>query len=692
MTPQLSFKDLCQFIKEDDPELIESADKLLGLILILSPLVLLPPTAVAAPALGLLAVKNELTSTGKKLFEKITGKKDKDTLAKQQRMEAAYCLICYTAFFEALDSLLPEIEDYIGLPSTERLSLLQTALINLQSKNSEWGNKIDEAESSIVNFKIPLPHPADNFERQRDKLRPLYEELTKGLTSLLESLPLWEQTQDFVRNRVYRELKKLPDISFDYYKAQYFQLATKYEDFYVWSNLQEHRENRILIQEMSTLVQKQLTLAIEEKQAIDLGFEKLGGVIHNIPREIEVRQANIVLDELGRLYRSRIEQLILNDPAPPTNGKPSLSYPKKSEIFIPQSFKVIRYSSGVRLEDEGTWNNLEKRDDLGAFLLSYFSSPYSLGTPLIILGHPGSGKSLLTQIISARLISHLYTPLRVELRDINAENEIPGQIEEQIRKDTSRRDVTWASLTDHLSEQPALVMLDGYDELLQASGQVFRSYLMKVQKFQELEAALERPPVRAVVTSRLTLIDKAIIPDGATVIKLEEFDDERINEWISVWNKKNLRYFKEAAVESFNVKSDDAAIYSLAKQPLLLMMLALYDSVGNQLRSSQKIDQTMLYNSLLRRFIERERKKDEAFTSLADDAQRAEIDKDMERLGVAAIGMFNRRSLHIHATQLNADLAFFKVERKIERQSDQALTSRLVARKFLFCLQVKGYT
>ena len=65
METSLSFKEVCRFVKDDDPKLIDNVDLMLGLVLILSPMVLVPSAATIAPALGLLAVKNELTKIGK---------------------------------------------------------------------------------------------------------------------------------------------------------------------------------------------------------------------------------------------------------------------------------------------------------------------------------------------------------------------------------------------------------------------------------------------------------------------------------------------------------------------------------------------------------------------------------------------------------------------------------------------------
>ena len=185
--------------------------------------------------------------------------------------------------------------------------------------------------------------------------------------------------------------------------------------------------------------------------------------------------------------------------------------------------------------------------------------------------------------------------------------------------------------------------------------------------------AIQDRPVRVIVTSRITLIDKADIPPGATIIHLEEFDENQGNKWVGIWNRANRSYFAQANVEAFKLPTADKITPS-SKQPLLLLMLALYDSDGNQLRKSEGMDQTILYNSLLLRFIERERMKDEEFRSQKRRDRDMEINRDMQRLGVAAMGMFNRRTLHILADQLNNDLEFFDLERVVRESAGVPLS------------------
>jgi len=207
-----------------------------------------------------------------------------------------------------------------------------------------------------------------------------------------------------------------------------------------------------------------------------------------------------------------------------------------------------------------------------------------------------------------------------------------------------------------------LVVLDGYDELLQASGKVFSSYLKDVQHFQKSEVEQGRP-VRVIVTSRVTLIDKATVPSGATILRLLEFDKNQRERWISIWNRANVNYFREANIEKFALLDENEIgaekILSLAEQPLLLLMLALYDSEANDLRISTVLDRTKLYDSLLRRFVARERGKEKGFDDLNASDRKKALDVEMQRLGVAALGMYNRRKVHILATELNEDLKFF---------------------------------
>ncbi|HJQ23275.1 MAG TPA: ATP-binding protein [Blastocatellia bacterium] len=695
MALELTFKQACDLIKTDEPKLITAVDNLLGLTLICSPIILGP---AALPLLSLLSVKNELTRLGKGIFETFTKKRDDDFVERQAHMQAAYALICYTAFFEALDRSLPEeFRKRINLLTEEKGLIVKDAHAKIKEIHPEPADKCleiaDVDRFSIV--AITFPHPTESWDQQQARVGELYKQMAAGFKEFTHKLALWKDTDEKERDLVLKTIEQLPQLAIECFEAQYFELSRRYEDFAVWANLHEHKKTKELIGSLSRYVQQYAALAKADKVALDIGFAKLHQAALSIPQTLKVAQATEIVEGLGLHYNARINEAIIEEKEESQEDVIRLAFPKIRDAFIPQSFRVLRQlTSARRLEDEETWKDLARRDDLGAFLLNYLSSPYSTETPLVVLGHPGSGKSLLTTILSAQLMSEHFTAIRVPLREVNSDAGIVAQIEEQIARITNIKLDSWAKVSSAFKNNPPVVILDGYDELLQASGKVFSGYLKDVQNFQKNEAEQGRP-VRVMVTSRITLIDKATIPKGSTIVRLLEFDKRQRERWISIWNKTNVNYFKQANVQPFELPDEDdkdaTKILSLAEQPLLLLMLALYDSEDNKLKNSKSLDRTALYESLLNRFVVRERSKERKFDDLNKSEKKKEIDRDMQRLGVAAIGMYNRRKLHILSPELNEDLRFFNLERQIEVTNGRPMTQAdLLLGSFFFVHKSKS--
>jgi len=681
MTLDLSFKQVCDIIKKDQKDnhnLIEAIDKLLGFTLICSTAIIGPAAMVLLP---IITAKNELKNLGKSILDAISSKKDEDYMARQQRMQVAYGLVCFTAFFEALGQQIPEgILGKIGLLREEKVLIARSARGKSISRHetSSEDTLIPASSNHFAELVTPFPHPTETLEQQISRLTSLWKQMGQGFCEVIQKQAFWKETQKKEQAQILKGIEKIPQVAADCFEAQYFELARSFEDFAIWANLQEHKKTKALIGSFSQYVQQHADLVKSAKTAIDIGFTKLNKTVLSIPEILNVSQAEDIFHSLKRHYKARMVEPIAEEKDEPQADKSHLSFPRVCDAFIPQSFQVFRWTTKIRsLEDEATWKGLEKREDLGAFLLSFLSSPYSTETPMVVLGHPGSGKSLLTKVLSAQLMSKQYTAIRVPLREVNAEAGIVGQIEEIIHRITNIGMDSWVKLSSAFKNSPPIVILDGYDELLQASGKVFSAYLKDVQTFQKNEAEQGRP-VRVIVTSRVTLIDKATIPLGATITRLLEFDKRQRDRWILIWNRANMNYFKMTNIKEFALPTDKkdgaAKILSLAEQPLLLLMLALYDSQDNQLRKSESLDRTILYDSLLRRFVSRERAKDRKFEELLESGKKKELDTDMQRLAVAALGMYNRRKLHILSHELNDDIKFFSLERAISDGSGRSLT------------------
>src|SRR5262249_34616033 len=153
-------------------------------------------------------------------------------------------------------------------------------------------------------------------------------------------------------------------------------------------------------------------------------------------------------------------------------------------------------------------------------------------------------------------------------------------------------------------------------ELLQATGASQSDYMEKVAEFQRREAGQGRPVV-VVVTSRTAFADRARSVWGMVAIRLEPFRESQVRQWLQVWNDTNGAHL---AVRGLRPLHPERALAhaELASQPLLLMMLAIYDAADNALqREAATLGRGELYERLLTGFAEREVRRTEP--SLAAD-------------------------------------------------------------------------
>jgi hypothetical protein len=281
-------------------------------------------------------------------------------------------------------------------------------------------------------------------------------------------------------------------------------------------------------------------------------------------------------------------------------------------------------------------------------MAAHFASPESAKLPLVVLGHPGAGKSLLTEMLAARLPVQGFTPVRVQLRRVAADAPVYEQIQHAIETETHGR-VDWAGLSEECGDATLrVVMLDGLDELMQATGASQSRYLHDVADFQQREAELGRP-VAVVVTSRTIVADRTHFPTGGLVIRLEDFSNEQIDRWLRAWNAANL------GAEGFRPLTTATVLSAgeLARQPLLLLMLALYatdpeaPAITTEIRTSAE-----LYDRLLDNFIGRELAKTPDRTGADGVDQRW-------RLSLAAFAMFNRGRQFASEEELDRDVTAF---------------------------------
>ena len=579
---------------------------------------------------GLLGARGEAVRVGHQL---IGGLQDRmrgySRYDRTQRLLAAHAVIVVTAFFVALDEVvLPVDLGRARFTSDDQLRLAR-------------GGSGDSADlvDGLLRGTPPCPSPARPFEEVVEELAGWYRRYGAALRRFVEGLELWDELDETDRAQLTRSLgEDVPMRARVHYQILYRQLAVDAPEFAWWSGQTEHQATRAGV----AALRRSLADLEDRLQLIAAGSSPG-----------DRREA------LRRAYQAALHRPILAE----QNAPAGLVMPTLDAGYIDPDFRVVPHVEGLSPASEGYWEQVPVRADLGRFLAGHVTARTATEAPLVVLGQPGAGKSVLTRILAARLPVEDFLPVRVQLREVPADADVQDQIEFAIRLATGDT-VSWPEVARSAGDALPVVLLDGFDELLQATGVSQTDYLDKVARFQQREADQGRP-VAVLVTSRVAVADRARIPAGATLLRLEPFRPEQVGEWLGVWNDTNAQAFTYR--EIMPLSPDTVSRFpDLARQPVLLMMLALYDADANDLqRQVDELHEVDLYERLLRTFADRQIRKRHA--GIPDSQIKGLVEAELLRLAVASFAMFNRARLWATSGELDRDL--------IALTGDQAPTS-----------------
>lgn len=662
----MTFQSLCKKL-ENKPSFEETVDSLKTLSDAAALFTGNPVTSAASLFLAALSERNQLMVMGKSVLDKILNQPQKDYIGRVEQMQEAYGMICFTAFFDELDNLLSkDIRSNLQLSPQEQQRLYQGSLYDIDAGQ----------QTAIV-----CPTLLHGRAEQDKWLAKLYTVMSSQMEKFVKGLSFWKTAHEWDIRSFEMTIHKLPTAAINRFHDQYLYLCGNFYEFFAFVQLEREE-----YQEMRWNEQYRTIISITQnlQDSTQVGMAALSQALQSSIRNAKELQEQAkkesvreISDELISTYHRAIERPLIDT----TDNTERLIYPPISQAFIPQAYKLLEYSGKEQLEPPETWKALEPRQDMESFWAKYFLDPSSTNRLLLVLGEPGGGKSLLTKVLCARMISPTDMFIRVPFREHDIEDGIERIICRQIEKDgdAANEIQKFKWFAEEFSDSPITLLFDGYDEVLQTTGGVYRSLLKELRKFQDRCQEFRRP-VRIVVTSRATLIDKAHIPEETIVMRLLEFNEQQENLWIGIWNQYNHSTLSEAGIRDFALPIGSKDICQLSKQPLLLLMLAIYDAdfeeginaLSQKAHRPNGLDRMGLYDELLRRFIRRELRKDDenwkirkhdqiSFEELSTQEQSELTDKEMYRLGTAALGMLARGKLYIRADELDTDLSYMGV-------------------------------
>ncbi|MFC5829259.1 NACHT domain-containing protein [Nonomuraea insulae] len=520
-----------------------------------------------------------------------------------RRLAAAHAVIVITAYLEALG----EVDVLRELTPEDQRRLIG-----------------DDTMGHLIDLHLPRPTPALPYEHVLDELDILYGVCTDTLLGFLPGLARWDSWDETTRARLPRDIRPR---ALRRYEELFRRLVAEFPEVACWCDRLDHQATRTEVRKLAwglAGIQEQLAGIPATRSPSD----RLAALIHS--------------------NRASLGRPIVSSARTPSG----MTIPVLDQGYVNPGYRLLAPAWHHLVSSEETWAKFPRRRDLDAFLSGHLTLPQATEAPLLVLGQPGAGKSVLTRMLAARLPATEFLPLRVELRGVPADGDVLAQVEHGIRAALDEP-MSWPDFVHAAEGALPVVMLDGFDELLQATGVNQTDYIEKVALFQRAQAEKGRA-LAVIVTSRTAVADRARLPEDSYVIRLEPFDDDQVHQWIAAWNHDNHRYFQERGLQTLPVDKV-LTVPKLAEQPLLLLMLALYDADANALRNMREdLHESELYERLLCRFAAREIAKTR--DDLTEEEMSRAVEDELLRLSITAFAMFNRGLQWIAETDLDADL------------------------------------
>ena len=199
------------------------------------------------------------------------------------------------------------------------------------------------------------------------------------------------------------------------------------------------------------------------------------------------------------------------------------------------------------------------------------------------------------------------------------------------------------------------MLLDGFDELVQAAAINRYDYLEQVREFQRQQARIDHPVI-VIVTSRTVVADHARFPAGTLALQIQPFTEEQVRRWLEIWAQCNSPVLAARGLKSLPAETA-MAHRDLATQPLLLTLLAIFDAAGNALQNNETpLSRAELYERIFTEVAMREVRKSARNRSLPAERLQDLSEQELQRLAIVALAMFARSRQFATDAELNHDI------------------------------------
>jgi SpoVK/Ycf46/Vps4 family AAA+-type ATPase len=348
---------------------------------------------------------------------------------------------------------------------------------------------------------------------------------------------------------------------------------------------------------------------------------------------------------INRLYINRLDEPALRT----RNLGNGLSMPSIRSIYCPPTYRTAPCEAVDPISDPREWSLQDIPGiELTDYLAAELTNPGNFTQPVLLLGHPGSGKTLLCKVLLAQVSRTLtLQAVYVSLRAVSKIRPIEACIEEVLEREFG---ITQPFRDLNRHERQLVIVFDGLDELLLNSElDEVNNFLLDIQRFQE-RCRADGQPVSVLVTSRTVVMDHVSVNSLSAAIHLEDFSDDQVALWSRIWNKHNAGYFDFEANRRPLDWKQALEIGEIARQPLLLALVAIYDAETQGIGQLKSLDRTMLYDELVRSFVLRDSEKAGGSSPRKSSH---EVQRSMDALASTAATMFANGRWYVSGSDID---------------------------------------
>ncbi|WP_327652509.1 NACHT domain-containing protein [Micromonospora aurantiaca] len=542
-------------------------------------------------------------------------------------LEASHTVLALSAFFDGF-------RDEVG-PGFDRLELTDEEKVGMVPAERRHHTLPQEIDGGY----FPLPSSVHGMDDTRRDVEAAYVKLYDATIAFCEGLAAWPSVRrgldlTSMRSRVVGR-------AMWHYEDRFDRLAADLPEFGFRMIRQAIEHNLIDNRKLTTEVSARLDALAQLYRNLD----ELSGPVAADRPDLLRESLDRLTGSLAAVFRQpllRIKDVDFH-----------LRLPNVDSGFISPDFRAAEYGKHTSPEREHWWEDQPRRGDLVGFLSEYLTDPASLHRPLLLLGQPGAGKTLLTRVIAARLPASRFTAIVVPLRRMSGDTSPTEQIEAAIEQVMDER-MRWADLRRATQHTTVVVIFDGFDELVQVTGTAHSQYIDRVAEFQETQWDLGYSVI-PIITSRILVMDRASVPQGTVLVRLEDLTDAQVTAWLTAVNAANEDRPGYRRLSARELLSHG----ELARQPLLLTLLAIYyNEHWADRRPGAAISRSDLFTGLLTAFIRRQ-VSEKAPTALANHEREAREHQLRRDLAITAFAMFNRNRELVNRAALRLDLDCF---------------------------------